>query len=168
MFSGQKRLHFQKFVSNNKVVHFRIMITRQLSIPISVSIGTVSAEIIVPEELIFLYVFAHGAGAGMNHPFMVKLAEALAGYSIGTLRYNFPFMEKGGKRPDPPAIAEKTVSMAIGVAYDLYPNIPLLAGGKSFGGRMTSQSLSKSPIQAVKGIVFVGFPLHPAGNTGWD
>ncbi len=139
-----------------------------LSIPISDSIGSVSAEIIAPEELTSVYVFAHGAGAGMNHPFMVKMATALARHHIGTLRYNFPFMEKGGKRPDPPAIAEKTVSMVMNAAHELFPDKPLFAGGKSFGGRMTSQLLSKSQNHFVKGLVFVGFPLHPAGNIGVD
>lgn len=144
------------------------MQTRIISIPVSDSVGAVSGELMVPEKLTCLYIFAHGAGAGIHHPFMVNLATALAGYNIGTLRYNFPFMEKGGKRPDLPAVAEKTVSMAIAAAGNLYPGIPLLAGGKSFGGRMTSQYLSKSPVSNVKGIVFTGFPLHAPGKPGTD
>ncbi|MGC1242082.1 MAG: alpha/beta family hydrolase [Chryseosolibacter sp.] len=144
------------------------MKTKQLAIQVSESIGTVSAEIMMEEGFDSLFVFAHGAGAGMQHPFMAKLSSALAGFKIGTLRYNFPYMEKGGKRPDPPAIAEKTVSRAIETAHHLYPHVPLMAGGKSFGGRMTSQALSKTSHPAVKGIVFVGFPLHPAGRPGTD
>lgn len=144
------------------------MQTHIISIAVSDSVGAVSAELMVPEQLTCLYIFAHGAGAGIHHPFMVNLATALAACNIGTLRYNFPFMEKGGKRPDPPAVAEKTVSMAIAAADNLYPGIPLLAGGKSFGGRMTSQYLSKSPVSTVKGIVFTGFPLHAPGNPGTD
>lgn len=104
----------------------------------------------------------------MNHPFMLGLSDALSALKVGTLRFNFPYMEKGGRRPDPPAIAEKTINRAIEVAHGMLPGIPLLAGGKSFGGRMTSQALSKSSHAAVKGIVFVGFPLHAAGNPGTE
>ncbi len=142
------------------------MIAKLLSFPVSDSIGAISAELMMPDRANFLYVFAHGAGAGMHHPCMVKLSSALATSNIGTLRYNFPFMEKGGRRPDPPAIAEKAVSVAIKAAVDSYPDLPLLAGGKSFGGRMTSQYLSKVPGNSVKGIVFLGFPLHPPGSPG--
>lgn len=137
-------------------------------IPVSDSLGAVSAEIMADQGMEFLYVFAHGAGAGMNHPFMARLSSALSDLKIGTLRYNFPYMEKGGKRPDAPAIAEKTVRRAIEVAAERFPRTPLLAGGKSFGGRMTSHALSKPPDTSVKGIVFVGFPLHAAGNAGID
>lgn len=144
------------------------MKTEKLSIPISDSLGTVSAELLAMEEQEFLYVFAHGAGAGMNHPFMVKLSAALSALKIGTLRYNFPYMEKGGKRPDAPPVAENAVRRAIEVASERFPGTPLLAGGKSFGGRMTSQALSKVANPMVAGIVFVGFPLHPAGNAGTD
>ena len=140
----------------------------KLNIAVSDSLGTVSAELMADKSIKALYVFAHGAGAGMNHPFMVKLSTALFALSIGTLRYNFPFMEKGSKRPDPPAIAEKTVNRAIEVARELYPAVPLLAGGKSFGGRMTSQALAKTTNSGVKGIVFVGFPLHAPGKAGSD
>lgn len=133
---------------------------------VSESIGTVTGELLTTEKLRFLYVFAHGAGADMNHPFMKKLAVELGKFDIGTLRFNFPFKEKGAKRPDPPAIAEKTVKRAIEVAHQRFPHVPLLAGGKSFGGRMSSQTLAKWTHQQVKAIVFVGFPLHPAGNPG--
>ncbi|MEX1241787.1 MAG: alpha/beta family hydrolase, partial [Cyclobacteriaceae bacterium] len=144
------------------------MNTKRLSILVSDSLGLVSAELMADDSIDCLFVFAHGAGAGMNHPFMFKLSDALSALNTGTLRFNFPYMEKGGKRPDPPAIAEKTVNRAIEVAHNLLPGIPLLAGGKSFGGRMTSQALSRSPQPAVRGIVFVGFPLHAAGSPSTE
>lgn len=144
------------------------METSKLVIEISDSIGSVSAEIISQERMEFLFVFAHGAGAGMNHPFMVNLSRAMAARGMGTLRYNFPYMEKGSKRPDPPAIAEKTVKSAITRASKLFPDLPILAGGKSFGGRMTSQALAKEMDLPVKGIIFVGFPLHPAGSPSTE
>lgn len=133
---------------------------------VSEPVGSVTGELVTTENLHFLYVFAHGAGADMDHPFMKKLAVELCKVGIGSLRYNFPFKEKGGRRPDPPAIAEKTVKRAIEVAHQRFPHVPLLAGGKSFGGRMTSQALAKGVHQQVKAIVFVGFPLHPAGKPG--
>jgi len=141
---------------------------KKVSIPVSQSIGRVSGELMVDDDADFLYIFAHGAGAGMSHPFMVNLSAALSGLKIGTLRYNFPFMEKGGKRPDPPAVAEKTVVRAIDFAHDLSPGLSLLAGGKSFGGRMTSQALSKSADARIQGIVFTGFPLHAPGKPGTE
>jgi len=144
------------------------MKVKKITIPVSDSIGSVNGETMTEDNIDFLYVFAHGAGAGMSHPFMVNLSKALAKLRIGTLRYNFPYLEKGKKRPDPPAIAERTVSKAIEIAAELFPNIPLLAGGKSFGGRMTSQLLSKMESPPVKGIVFAGFPLHAAGKPGTD
>ena len=144
------------------------MKVEKLTIDVSGSLGAVSAEIMQGDDLDFLYVFGHGAGAGMTHPFMVKLSAALSSVGIGTLRYNFPYMEKGSKRPDPPAIAERTVSRAIAVASGIFPSIPLLAGGKSFGGRMTSQAISKEHNPSVAGLVFTGFPLHPAGKPGTD
>ena len=144
------------------------MRTEKLPIHVSDSIGSVSAEITTGAEISFLYVFAHGAGAGMNHPFMVKLSDALADLGVATMRYNFPYMEKGKKRPDPPAISEKTVRRAIETADAKLPGVRILAGGKSFGGRMTSQALATSPDQPVQGIVFVGFPLHAAGSPGTE
>lgn len=144
------------------------METENISIVVSDSIGSVSATLMSDGLPNYMFVFAHGAGAGMNHPFMLRLSTALCSHGIGTLRFNFPYMEKGGKRPDPPAIAEKTVLMAVEAAAARFPRVPLLAGGKSFGGRMTSQALSKHQPPAVKGIVFVGFPLHAAGNPGTD
>ena len=144
------------------------MKSKPITISVSDSIGKVSGALIAPQDMDFLYVFAHGAGAGMDHPFMEKLSQALAERGIGTLRYNFPYMEKGGKRPDVPAVAEKTVNRAIDKAAEMYPESKLLAGGKSFGGRMTSQLMAKTPHARVKGIVFVGFPLHAAGSPGTE
>ena len=106
-------------------------------------------------------VFAHGAGAGMDHPFMVAVAKELGTLGIATLRYQFPYMENRRKRPDPPALCHATVRAAVGVAHHLLPSLPLFAGGKSFGGRMTSQAQALTPLADVRGIVFFGFPLHP-------
>jgi len=116
-----------------------------------------------PEKMKALLVLAHGAGAGMNHSFMIQLSDALSEQGIGSLRYNFPYMENGKKRPDPPAIATKAVQQALDKAHTLFPGTLILAGGKSFGGRMTTQYLSKTPVDFVKGIILFGFPLHPAG-----
>jgi predicted alpha/beta-hydrolase family hydrolase len=139
-----------------------------LTIPISESIGTVSASIIEPKDPVAVLVLAHGAGAGMNHPFMITLAQALSGHAIATVRYNFPYMENKRNRPDPPAIAEKTVAAVMLKAHELFPDLPLFAGGKSFGGRMTSQRLAKECPSFVKGIVFYGFPLHPLGSPSTE
>lgn len=110
------------------------------------------------------YVFAHGAGAGMHHAFMAALADDLAARDIATLRYQFPYMERGSKRVDPPAVAHAAVRAACVMASQLAPDTPLFAGGKSFGGRMTSQAQAASPLPHVAGLAFVGFPLHPAGK----
>lgn len=139
-----------------------------LTIPISESIGSVSASIIEPENPEVVLVLAHGAGAGMNHPFMIRLARELSLHSVTTVRYNFPYMENKRNRPDPPAIAEKTVAMVILKTHELFPDLPLFAGGKSFGGRMTSQRLAKECPPFVKGIIFYGFPLHPIGSPSTD
>nr|WP_322109525.1 alpha/beta family hydrolase [Steroidobacter cummioxidans] len=108
------------------------------------------------------FVFGHGAGAGMNHTFMTDLANALEARQIGTLRYNFPYMESGSKRPDPPALCHATVRAAVEEARKQAPGVSLIAGGKSFGGRMTSQAQAAKPLPEVRGLAFVGFPLHPA------
>jgi uncharacterized protein len=114
------------------------------------------------------YVLAHGAGAGMDHPFMEKVAQGLASRGIATLRYQFPYMERGSKRPDPPLLAQATVRTAVAAAQRLLPDTPLIAGGKSFGGRMTSQAQAKAPLEGVHGLAFLGFPLHPAGQPSQD
>ena len=106
-------------------------------------------------------VLAHGAGAGMHHPFLAGVANELEGLGIATLRYQFPYMEHHGKRPDPPALCHATVRAAAAAALRLSPSLPLFAGGKSFGGRMTSQAQAASPLVDVRGLVFLGFPLHP-------
>jgi len=135
-------------------------------IPVSESIGTVSGLLEIPKSPRALVVLAHGAGAGMRHKFMESLAAALASKSIGTLRYNFPFTENRKGRPDPPAIAEKTVAAALRIANTLHPDIPVFAAGKSFGGRMSSHYLSKESPSFVEGIIFYGFPLHAPGKEG--
>ena len=110
------------------------------------------------------YVLAHGAGAGMTHPFMTAVAEGLSDRGIATLRYQFPYMERGSKRPDVPKLAQAAVRAAAAEAARLVPKLPLLAGGKSFGGRMTSQAQGASPLPGVRGLAFLGFPLHPPGR----
>lgn len=114
----------------------------------------------------FLYVFAHGAGAGMNHPFMLRASEALEARGIATHRYEFPYMQAKKSRPDPPAVAEEAVRKAVAEAALRHPGLPILAGGKSFGGRMTSQAQGSQPMPGVRGLVFFGFPLHPPGKPG--
>jgi predicted alpha/beta-hydrolase family hydrolase len=125
---------------------------------------TVSALWMQPARPRAAYVFAHGAGAGMHHGFMEALAQALFDASVATLRYQFPYMERGSKRPDAPALAQATVRAAVAVAQARAPEVPLFAGGKSFGGRMTSQAQAAAPLPGVRGLAFVGFPLHPAGK----
>ena len=114
------------------------------------------------------YVFAHGAGAGMAHAFMAEVADGLAQRHIATLRYQFPYMERGSKRTDSPAIAHAAVRAAVAHAAGLFPSLPLFAGGKSFGGRMTSQAHALKPLPGVAGLVFLGFPLHAAGAPSSD
>jgi len=129
---------------------------------------TISAELYQPPKTRAIYVFAHGAGTNMHHKFMKDLAAELAALQIATLRYNFLYTEQNKKRPDFPAVAHLAVAAAIAKAHELFPKLPLIAGGKSFGGRMTSQYISANPLSFVNGLAFVGFPLHPAGNPGVD
>ena len=110
------------------------------------------------------YVLAHGAGAGMRHPFLAQMAVELAAVGVTTLRYQFPYMEAGTHRPDSPAVAVAAVRAAVARARELLPNLPLVAGGKSFGGRMTSTAAAESPLEGVLGLMFLGFPLHPANR----
>jgi predicted alpha/beta-hydrolase family hydrolase len=128
--------------------------------------GEVSGLLLRPDDAKALYVFAHGAGVGMNHPSMASNAQGLAERGIATLRFQFPYMEKGGGRPDPPGIAHATVRAAVAKAAELAPELPRFAGGRSYGGRMTSQAQSIAPLPGVRGLVFLGFPLHPAGKPG--
>jgi hypothetical protein len=128
------------------------------------SAGTVSALLTVPSQPRACFVFAHGAGAGMTHAFMAAVTSGLAERHVATLRYQFPYMEKGSKRPDPPGIAHAAVRAAVAAAVQHCPGLPLIAGGKSFGGRMTSQAQAKTPLAGVVGLAFFGFPLHAAGK----
>lgn len=126
--------------------------------------GKVSGILMVPDSALACLILAHGAGAGMNHPFMQGVAEGLGLREIATLRYNFPYMERGSKRPDTPPVAHAAVRAAVATAAKLTPNLPHFAGGKSFGGRMTSQAQAGHPLPNVVGLAFLGFPLHPAGK----
>lgn len=141
---------------------------RSLTLHISESIGSVSAELMQPDNMHAIFTFAHGAGAGMNHKFMIELSEALSAEGIGTLRFNFPYMEQKKKRPDVPALAHAAVEAALQHAHQLFPHVPIFASGKSFGGRMSSQWLALQPREFIKGIIFFGFPLHPAGMPGTE
>ncbi|MHC2331177.1 alpha/beta hydrolase family protein [Bradyrhizobium sp. USDA 4454] len=135
--------------------------------PLTIAVAddsAVSALLLRPAQARAAYVFAHGAGAGMTHASMAAIAEGLAERGIATLRYQFPYMEKGSKRPDPPAVAQAAVRAAVAEAARRCGELPLFAGGKSFGGRMTSQAQAKAPLEGVRGLVFLGFPLHPAGK----
>ena len=128
--------------------------------------GDVSALQLLPEDAALLYVLAHGAGAGMRHPFLEAMAQALAAVGIGTLRYQFPSMEAGRRRPDLPHVAVATVRAAVAAAARAAPGVSLIAGGKSFGGRMTSQAAAQEPLPGGRGLVFLGFPLHPPNQPG--
>jgi len=141
--------------------------TQQLEIAVG-SAGPVSALLDRPADAYACFVFAHGAGAGMTHPAMEAAALGLAECGVATLRYQFPYMEKGSKRPDPPAIAHAAVRAAVAEAGRCCPGLRLIAGGRSFGGRMTSQAQAAAPLAGVDGLAFFGFPLHPAGKPSDD
>lgn len=134
------------------------------SATIPVASGSVPGLLLNPSGASACYVFAHGAGAGMRHRFMEAASQALAERGVATLRFEFPYMAAGGKRTDPPAVAESAVRAAVAAAGDLIPGLPLYAGGKSFGGRMTSNAQSRAPLPGVRGLVFFGFPLHQPGK----
>jgi len=138
-----------------------------VSLRVDIAVGSdrsVSGILLSPTGARACLVLAHGAGAGMTHPFMAAVAQGLEERGIATLRYQFPYMERGAKRPDAPALAQATVRAAAAEAARLLPDVPLFAGGKSFGGRMTSQAQGESPLPGVRGLAFLGFPLHPPGQ----
>jgi uncharacterized protein len=139
--------------------------------PVTIAVSDtmqVSGLLQAPPRATACYVLAHGAGAGMTHPFMAKVATELALRGIATLRYQFPYTERGGKRPDPPKVAHAAVRAAAATASRLLPNLALIAGGKSFGGRMTSQAQAATPLPGVRGLAFLGFPLHPPGKPSQE
>jgi len=142
------------------------MDAQEVTIPLGVE--RVSGLLLRPPDAKALYLFAHGAGAGMTHRAMESNAQGLAKRGIATLRYQFPYMQKGSRRPDPPRIAHSAVRAAAAEALRLAPDLPLFAGGRSFGGRMTSQAQAIEPLPGVRGLAFLGFPLHPAGQPGTD
>ena len=137
---------------------------RELSFLATPEKGAVSALLMRPEPARWLLAFGHGAGAGMRHRFMEAMSRALAGVGIATFRYQFPYMEAGSRRPDGRATLLATVRAALAAAAAAVPDLPLLAGGKSMGGRMTSLAAAEAPLAGVHGLVFFGFPLHPAGQ----
>jgi predicted alpha/beta-hydrolase family hydrolase len=138
---------------------------KSFKIKVSPEIGNISAISIIPDNAVALLTMAHGAGAGMLHPFMEELATSLGEAGIATLRFNFPFMEKLKKGPpDRPPVAHKTIEAVIAKAQKLFPALPLFVSGKSFGGRMTSQYIAENPETSIKGLVFFGFPLHAPGK----
>ena len=139
--------------------------------PVTIAIDEtlrVSGLLEAPSNARACYVLAHGAGAGMTHAFMAAVATELAERGIATLRYQFPYIEKGSRRADPPKLAHATVRAAVREAARLMPDVPLIAGGKSFGGRMTSQAQAATALPGVRGLAFLGFPLHPAGRPSQD
>jgi predicted alpha/beta-hydrolase family hydrolase len=140
----------------------------QTRLGIALAGNAVSGLLEEPADPQACYVFAHGAGAGMEHPFMAALATGLAARGIAVLRFQFPYMEQGSKRPDPPKVAQAVVRAAVAEAGRRLAGVPLFAGGKSFGGRMTTQAQAAEPLPGVHGIVLPGFPLHPAGKPGID
>ena len=142
------------------------MTRSDLQLHVSDTIGSVSALLVRPPDSWLLYVLAHGAGAGMRHHFLESISEQLAAQGIATLRYQFPYIEVGRKRPDYPSVLEATVRSAVATAADLAPELPIIAGGKSLGGRMTSSAAATATLREVRGLVFLGFPLHPPGEPG--
>jgi uncharacterized protein len=143
--------------------------TEAIERPVAIPLGNgdrVSGLLVVPDAARAAYVLAHGAGAGMTHPFMAAAAHGLAERGVATLRFQFPAMERGSKRVDPPKVAHAAVRAAVAGATRELPGLALFAGGKSFGGRMTSQAQADAPLPGVRGLAFLGFPLHPPGKPG--
>jgi predicted alpha/beta-hydrolase family hydrolase len=137
-------------------------------VDISDSIGSVSTVTMLPEQPTHLLILGHGAGADMNHRFMEGLAHSLASNNLATLRYNFPYMENRKGRPDIPAVAHKTIEQVVKTSHLQYPKLPLVLSGKSFGGRMASQTMAKFQLPSIKGLVLYGFPLHAPAKPGID
>src|SRR5213594_2225852 len=138
----------------------------ELRVRVGETTGDVSALLVRPADARLLYVLAHGAGARMRHPFLETISQRLSEREIATLRYQSPYMEQRARRPDPPAVAAATVRAAVMEAARVTPGLPLVAGGKSFGGRMTSTAQAEAPLPGVRGLVFLGYPLHPPGRPG--
>lgn len=143
------------------------MAVRPITLQVSES-HTVSGLFDLPANARACFVFAHGAGAGMNHPSMASVAGDLAEHGVATLRYQFPYMERGSRRPDPPALCHATVRAAVAEATRQAPGLRLVAGGRSFGGRMTSQAQALAQLPGVAGLAFLAFPLHPAGRPSQE
>jgi predicted alpha/beta-hydrolase family hydrolase len=144
------------------------MTASDLQLSVSDTIGSISAILTRPADAWLMYVLAHGAGAGMRHRFLQDMANTLAGRGVATLRYQFPYIEAGRKRPDNPSVLEAAVRAAVSKAAELAPELPLIAGGKSLGGRMSSGAAAKGMLPNVRGLAFLGFPLHPPGQPGTD
>jgi predicted alpha/beta-hydrolase family hydrolase len=137
-----------------------------LSVHVSGAVGDVSAFLLRPPNAWMLYVLAHGAGSGMRHAFLDNVSAALAAQGVATFRYQFPYLEAGRRRPDPPSVLEATVRAAVFKAGEIVPELPVVAGGKSLGGRMTSSAAAAGALDGVRGLAFLGFPLHPPGQPG--
>lgn len=142
------------------------MATKEVRIAVDEKSGEVTGLLDRPRGAKALYVLAHGAGAGMRHEFMEALVPRLSARGVATLRYQFPYMEKGGRRPDSRKVLLASVRAAVAAGVKLARGLPVYAGGKSMGGRMTSLAASEDPLVGVSGIVFLGFPLHAAGRSG--
>jgi len=139
--------------------------------PVTIAVNdalSVSGLLEAPPQARVCVVLAHGAGAGMTHPFMTAVAAELARHEIASLRYQFPYMEERRRRPDPPKLAHATVRAAVAAAARLLPDALLIAGGKSYGGRMTSQAQAENPLTGARGLAFLGFPLHPTGKPSQE
>ncbi len=141
---------------------------RPVRIPVAGTSAHVGGLWVEPETAKALYVLAHGAGAGMTHGFMTEVARGLAAAGIASLRYQFPYMDAGRRRPDPPHVLENTVRSAVSFGLETAHGLPLFAGGKSMGGRMSSRAAAASGLEGVRGLVFLGFPLHPPGKPGTE